>query len=84
MQKELVIKNVNWLNKPMKFPFKCGVKIRSMAKITNCSVSKLGNLKLNQNSKFKIIFSSPQRAITPGQSAVIYLGNELIGGGVIV
>jgi tRNA-specific 2-thiouridylase len=30
-----------------------------------------------------IIFESPQRAITPGQSVVLYRGEELLGGGII-
>ena len=29
-------------------------------------------------------FRSPQRAVAPGQSAVIYRGDELLGGGRIV
>jgi tRNA-specific 2-thiouridylase len=33
---------------------------------------------------FTVAFRSPQRAVAPGQSAVIYLGDELVGGGRIV
>jgi tRNA-specific 2-thiouridylase len=32
----------------------------------------------------KIVFETPQRAITPGQSAVFYIGGMLIGGGIIM
>ena len=32
---------------------------------------------------FEVAFDSPQPAVTPGQSAVLYRGDEVIGGGVI-
>jgi len=78
LKKEMIIKKVNWLNKPKKFPFRCGAKIRSMAQIVPCRIFKI------HNSKFKIQFNKPQRAITLGQSAVFYKNKEVLGGGVII
>ncbi|MBR4012291.1 MAG: tRNA 2-thiouridine(34) synthase MnmA, partial [Spirochaetaceae bacterium] len=34
-------------------------------------------------SKYKIIFDLPQRAVAPGQSAVLYLNGTILGGGLI-
>lgn len=34
-------------------------------------------------SKYKIIFDIPQRAVAPGQSAVLYLNGTILGGGLI-
>jgi len=32
---------------------------------------------------FRVEFTAPQRAITPGQAAVVYRGEEVVGGGII-
>ncbi|TSC93657.1 MAG: tRNA-specific 2-thiouridylase, partial [Candidatus Berkelbacteria bacterium Licking1014_85] len=37
----------------------------------------------NRESRIKILFSEPIRAVTPGQHAVFYNGDRVMGGGII-
>ena len=74
LKKELFFRDANWLlGKSPKLPFKAMAKIRYRAKLVPVTV-----LKNN-----RVVFSQPQRAITPGQSVVFYRGQELFGGGII-
>jgi tRNA-specific 2-thiouridylase len=52
-------------------------KIRSTTKEATASIYPLGD------NKIKMVFDSPQRAITPGQSVVFYDDDVVVGGGVI-
>lgn len=36
------------------------------------------------DNTIKIVFDEPQRAVTPGQSAVFYLDDIVVGGGKLV
>jgi len=78
-KKELVAEKVNWISrrKP-KLPLKIKAKIRYL----HPAASAIIYPKL-QTTNYKLLFNRPQRAITPGQSVVFYLGQEVLGGGII-
>ena len=61
---------------PVSFPIEVTVKIRSRDKEAPAVAEPFGN-------GLKIIFSEPQRAVTPGQSAVLYKDDVVVGGGII-
>ena len=77
-KKEIYVKDINLLlvdkiDKDMKVT----VKTRYSTKSANAKISESQNI-------IKIIFDEPQRAITPGQSAVFYLDDIVVGGGKIL
>jgi len=76
LKKEIIVDRVKWVSDP--FIGKCQVKIRSTAKPVIAKITKI------QETRYKIVFKTPQRAIASGQSAVFYSGNKLLGGGIIM
>ena len=77
-KKELIAKDINWISgKEPKLPLKIKAKIRYRHEPAPAVIKKVGR------SKYKVIFSKPQRAITPGQSVVFYNSQEVLGGGII-
>ncbi len=43
----------------------------------------MGNAWMVEGSKLKVVFEVPRRAVAPGQSVVLYEGEDLVGGGII-
>ncbi len=75
---ELVAENVNWIsgNAPEN-PFRARLKIRYRAEQTWGMVIPEGPTRIRVN------FENKLRDITPGQAAVVYNGDECLGGGII-
>ena len=57
-------------------PMTVDVKTRYSAKVAKAQIIQYGN-------EIKVVFEEPQRAITPGQSAVFYIDDIVLGGGKI-
>lgn len=57
-------------------PLRCKAKIRYRQGDQDCSVTREGD-------QLRVSFDVPQRAITPRQSVVFYVGDECLGGAVI-
>lgn len=74
---ELNLENMHWIRKSsQKDILKCTVAVRYNQKPVEATLEE-------SREGVKIRFSQPVRAIAPGQSAVVYVGDECIGGGVI-
>lgn len=58
--------------------FRCEAKIRYGMRVNPCEVE------IQDDGRAVITFDEPQRAITPGQSAVFYEGDRLMGGATIL
>jgi tRNA-specific 2-thiouridylase len=75
---ELEIDGVNWTSvSPQGEPFRAEVKTRYTARESPAEVTPLGG------GRLRIRFDLPQRDITPGQAAVLYRGDLVLGGGLI-
>ena len=77
-RKEIEVRNINLLLiDEIKDWMEFTVKTRYSAKDAKAKI-------IQNNDAIKVIFDEPQRAITPGQSAVFYIEDIVVGGGKIV
>jgi len=77
---ELVAEQVNWVSQlppEQGVTFSCEARIRYLHQPSGASVKTLASDRLH------LTFDEKQRAITPGQSVVLYTGDIVIAGGVI-
>ena len=73
---ELITRNKYLINHNLDEEFNGTAKVRYRQKDQEC------NIKISED-KITVNFNNPQRAVTPGQSVVIYKDDECLGGGEI-
>jgi tRNA-specific 2-thiouridylase len=78
-QSEFSAMNFHWLVDEPANPLRCSVKVRHTRKAeAPCTAYPL------ENGRVRIVCDTPVRAPAPGQSAVLYAGDRVLGGGFII
>ena len=78
LSSSLVAEQLHWVaGEAPADQFSCQARCRHRQPLQDCEV-------VLQGEKMGVLFRSSQRAVTPGQSVVLYLDGACIGGGIIV
>ena len=76
--KDVTVSDFHWISEESpQNEMRCKAKVRYRQKEQSATVIPIGN------NIVKIVFDEPQRAVTPGQAAVLYNGDIVLGGGTI-
>ena len=74
----LIASQLHWVDRqPIRKKLRCTVKTRYRQADIDCVIEPI------DDETVRVIFDTPQIAVTPGQSAVFYLGEVCLGGGII-
>jgi tRNA-specific 2-thiouridylase len=74
----LVANQLHWVDrKGLASPLRCTVKTRYRQQDIDCTLTP------SKDGSLEVIFDTPQKAVTPGQSAVFYAQDICLGGGII-
>lgn len=77
LRAELTARDANWIAFPnLTAPMRVKVKIRNKHDSAPATV-----YPLEDSKRFRVRFDEPQRAVTPGQAAVLYDDEVVVGGG---
>lgn len=77
LKRALALSQIHWISGEIPaLPLRCRAKTRYRQPDQDCVLTKT-------DSGYRLDFDEAQRAITPGQSAVLYLDDLCLGGGVI-
>jgi tRNA-uridine 2-sulfurtransferase len=77
LRSSLSVRGVNWVSiAPLAAPLNAQVKIRNKHIAANATL-----FPSDDPERLEIRFHEPQRAVTPGQAAVLYDGDLVLGGG---
>lgn len=75
LEQTMIVDEMNWIQPGI--PARAHVKYRSTTPGADASLRDLGD------GNVEVRFDEPQRALAPGQAAVFYDGDEVLGGGTI-